>query len=214
MGVLSLVLYGSQGSTQSNSIIARSVFFAIACISSAKLFLDFYGSPERESKLHFSIHALRIAGGAFALLFLLALFNLPQITLIDFQKTDLVKAIVAIAGIVLPAAFYGLMVFAVFFLVGLAKRLSSEIEKTKAVEQPLDKNNQIKREEIVLERKEKETSPAKESPAADSEKIAQQLAESLKDYKAGCSREELAQALKEEGFSDEVVKKAIEKIGI
>jgi len=113
--IVTAVLLGA-GKLKLTDIAANLILMAIFSSISIALFRMFLNSDFREPIFRLQSTALKIAGAGYAGLFFLALLGFSNLLLIDFGHMKILKALAIVFGWLLPTAFYGTMVLAMFKL--------------------------------------------------------------------------------------------------
>jgi len=186
-----------------SSIFLLAVFTGI----SLKLFFVFAKEPEREKILSFTILSLRIAMGAFGVLFFLSLVSFSLLLLIDFEHTEILKIASVIALWTVKAGFYGGMIFAIFRLKNLAKQFPSSGISIQFKQQAPTPVRQAPRSIIPANPK------TKVGSSSVNELLIEKMVSAMEPHKARYSKEELAAEFKQGGYSPEVINEILKRLG-
>jgi len=189
------------GETVSN-IVMLAIFTGI----SLKLFFVFAKEPEREKILSFTILSLRIAMGAFGVLFFLSLVSFSLLLLIDFEHTEILKIVSVIALWIVKAGFYGGMIFAIFRLKNLAKQFPSSGISIQFKQSAPNLAASINHPRTIVQ-------PKSGVVSSKNEALIQKMVSAMGPYKNSYSKEVLTEEFKKGGYSMEVINEIIRRLG-
>ena len=224
--IVMAVLLGA-GKLKLTDIAANLILMAIFSSISIALFRMFLNSDFREPIFRLQSTALKIAGAGYAGLFFLALLGFSNLLLIDFGHMEILKGLAIIFGWLIPTAFYGSMVLAMFKLShfveqvgkkGLEIRVGQETvlqpEKTPA---PRLAEEELKKELKSILEEQKEPAHRTERTQRLTERKKRSVAmtvSSLKNQRIEYKKDALEKVLLKEGFPRKIVDEIIRRMGL